>query len=226
MADRLEIPPGQKAALARILHFSQKERASLVDLLKESEPSILGRKFVSGWVQKAKVPETEAAELFQLLASMYVSMDLSRQPTEKFVEDVTAALKASGDSTLRPKDGDWGSIQSFLSQVFSLETTFGVSAKATDIRSEYKHVFCTARILTDLRPVYGRDVEERPSAGVVVHEAKITYHDSGEEQTKDFYVALDNDDIQQLKKLLDRATRKEASLKTSARKGGINVLEP
>ncbi len=225
MPERLEIPERQKSALMQILRFSPKERKQLLDALKEAKPSLLGRTFTSSWTQKADVSESEAQDMFQLLASLYVSMDIADQSADAFAAEVCDAIRASKDPGLQLRDANWAEIKSYLAQLLALDNTLGVSAKASDVRSEYGNVFCTARILTDLRPVYGRDVEKGPAVAVIVHEAKISFHESGEERTKDFYVALDSDDLLQLKKLLERANRKEDSLKAAAKKGGINVLE-
>ncbi len=156
---------------------------------------------------------------------MYGSMDISGDSAEKFAADVCDTIQAYKDPSLPTKEVDWSEFKSYLTQILSLDDTLGVSAKASQLRSEQDHVYCTARILTDLRPVYGRDVDKGPLAAVVVHQAKITYHENGEETTKDFYVALDSSDIVELKKLLDRASRKEASLTAIARRGDLNVLE-
>ncbi len=225
MPDGLGIPEQQKRVLAQLLRFSQKERRELFDVLKEAKPSLLGRSFVTAWVKKAGASKADADGLFRLLAGLYESMDIAGDPTEKFAADVCDTIQASKDPELPTKDVNWNEFKTYLTQVLSLDDTLGVSAKASQVRSEQNHVFCTARILTDLRPVFGRDVDKGPLAAVVVHQAKITFHENGEETTKDFFVALDSTDIVELKKLLDRATHKEASLTASAREGGINVLE-
>jgi len=156
---------------------------------------------------------------------LYASMDITHDSPEVFASKASDTIRNSKDSALPTREIDWENFAAHLTQVLSLDETLGVSAKASELRSEYSNVFCTARIMTDLRPVFGRDVDKGPLAAVVVHEAKITFHESGEEPTKDFYMALDSEDIEELRKQLDRASRKEMRLASSARKGGINVLE-
>lgn len=226
MPKRLQVPERQTRALARILRFSKKERKQLIDTLKATKPTLLGRKFISVWAQRANVSEDEAQEVLQLMASLYISLDVAGKSIETFVEEVCDAIKASKNPTLQVKNVKWTELKSFFAKILTLDNTLGVTAKATDIRMEYGNVFCTARILTDLRPVFGRDVEKGPAAAVVIHEAKITFHEDGStDRAKDFFVALDLEDIQQLKKLLDRAILKEERIKAMAEKGGINVLE-
>ncbi len=167
----------------------------------------------------------EAIEVFQTLASLYVSMDIANESPETFAGEVIHTIRESKDPEFHLEEGKWDDFRQYLAEILSLDATLGVSAKASELKTEYANVFCTARIITDLRPVYGRDVLKGPTSAVVVHEARITYHEDGADATKDFYVVLDSEDIQQLRKLLARAVNKERSLKSVARKGELNVLE-
>ncbi len=223
--DGLGIPEQQKGALVKLLRFSSKEWTLLLDVLKEMRPSLFGRSFIAAWTKKAHVPESGARELFGVLAGLYASMDIARDSPQVFASKACEAIRASVDLASQTKEVDWDGFEAHLARALSFDETLGVSAKASELRAEYGKVFCSARILTDLRPVFGTDVDKGPLAAVVVHNAKITFHENGEETTKDFYVALDSEDIAELKKMLDRASRKEASLVATARKGGTNVLE-
>lgn len=91
-----------------------------------------------------------------------------------------------------------------------------VSAKAIDLQTEDERVFCDARILTDLRPVFGSDSAATPEGLTIVHILKLGY-DQGGERHRDFYVALNADDLQTLRKVIDRAEAKAKSLKNAIR---------
>jgi len=221
----LEIPPGQRAALTRLIGLSSAGRKQLLKALKEAEPSLLHTRMTVSLAPKLDMSEGETRDILTMLASLYVSMDIAGEPVESFTRTVMEAIKPSMGPDLKLKDAEWAQFQEYLAEVLSLDETLGISAKATDIRSEYDRTFCTARILTDLRPVFGRDVSKGPPVAVIIHAAKITFHESGEDATKDFFVALDSTDIRDLRRLLERATNKEESLKAVARQGGINVLE-
>jgi hypothetical protein len=87
---------------------------------------------------------------------------------------------------------------------------FSIGAKALALMQEHERTFCQARIITDIRPVFGSEVSKPPRAVVVAHTLRISYHEGDER--KDFYVALDSDDIESLRELLDRADAKARSL--------------
>ena len=82
------------------------------------------------------------------------------------------------------------------------------------MRTEDERVFCQARILTDLRPVFGQVIEDGPKAMVVVHLLKLTFH-KGSEKHQEFFVSLDGDDLKTLRGLIDRAEAKAKTLKSS-----------
>jgi hypothetical protein len=88
-----------------------------------------------------------------------------------------------------------------------------MATKAYDLQTEGERTFCDARILTDLRPVFGKDIASGPAGMVIIHRLKLGYHNSeGEHRT--FYIALDAEDLVTLKKAIDRAELKARSLKS------------
>ena len=107
MPDGLGIPEQQKGALAQLLRFSQKDRKQLLDVLKESKPSLFGRSFTSAWMKQTGASEGDARELFHLLAGLYASMDIARETSEAFAATVSETIKASKDPALQSKGIDW-----------------------------------------------------------------------------------------------------------------------
>jgi hypothetical protein len=98
-----------------------------------------------------------------------------------------------------------------------------ILSKARHLLNEYEHVFCSARILTDLRPVFPSEIEGSPVAALVVHTLRIHYHDSG--QLKEIYLSLDDDDLQTLGTVVGRAEEKAARLREWLRATGTTALD-
>lgn len=88
---------------------------------------------------------------------------------------------------------------------------------------DYDRVFRDARILTDIRPVFGMDPTAGPLAGIVIHTLRIDYHEAGDHPS--FHVALDTGDLRRPWELVERAIKKEASLKTEIEKTSMKYLE-
>ena len=67
----------------------------------------------------------------------------------------------------------------------------------------------SSKVISDIRPIFGFNVNEKPKAAVIVHQLHLHYHQGDEkEMHKDIYMALDNDDLQNLKETIERAQLK------------------
>ena len=87
-----------------------------------------------------------------------------------------------------------------------------VSARATDLMYEHEHtVHGPIRVLTDVRPIFGSDPEGDPKGVVIAHTLKISYHEG--RQIKEFFVALDSEQLSELAGVLERATLQAESWK-------------
>jgi hypothetical protein len=76
-----------------------------------------------------------------------------------------------------------------------------------------------------VRLIFHADLSEKPNAGIIVHMLKIITRDTlGNRQPQ--YFALDANDVRFLRQLLDRAIKKEETLKGVFSSTGIEVIEP
>jgi hypothetical protein len=107
----------------------------------------------------------------------------------------------------------------------SLERSVGTAAKAGPVLTQHERIFVGARIMTDLRPIYHLDVSEKPDAAVIIHMLRITQRDNFGVHS-DQYFALDSNDIAAMKELIDRAEKKEKTLKSIMQNSGVTVLDP
>lgn len=98
-----------------------------------------------------------------------------------------------------------------------------LASKTTDIMTEYENVFLAARIISDIRPVFGFDTDT-PKVGIIVHNLNIHYHQGESEEHSDIHLALDLDDLKKFKDVIERAEKKELALKTTIEKSGMSYL--
>ena len=85
-------------------------------------------------------------------------------------------------------------------------------------------VFQSTRIVTDLRPVFGLDSGLDVKGLMVVHTLKIEYF--ADEGTRETYISMDDDDMAQLRRALDRAKEKAEVLRALIRKCQMPNLNP
>jgi len=97
--------------------------------------------------------------------------------------------------------------------------------KALDLGTAHDKVFLSARVLTDLRPIFGDEVYFAPEGAVLTHTLRLQFIDS-EGRTDSFFVALDEEDIESLKTVLARATTKTSTLKQMLTDMGLSYLGP
>lgn len=98
------------------------------------------------------------------------------------------------------------------------------ASKATDLMNNYGNVFILSRIVSDVRPVFGLDVNEAPSAGVILHTLNIHYQSNDEPYHKDISLTLSNEDLIVLKDTIARAEKKQEALQTIFDKAGMENL--
>ena len=97
-----------------------------------------------------------------------------------------------------------------------------LQSKALSIGAAHERVFANAQILTDLRPLFDSDVTENPEPEAALLSHTLILHFIGSNGAHDnFFVALDDDDIEVLQQTLKRATRKADSLRRTLQESGI-----
>jgi hypothetical protein len=84
------------------------------------------------------------------------------------------------------------------------------TGRALDLLTEHEHVFHSARVLTDIRPVFGDDPAESPNGALVVESLKLEYFDEG--ATCSIYLALSHGDLRSLRDTIDRALGKSETI--------------
>jgi len=162
--------------------------------------------------RSANEPAGEFKKISEALVSMYLAKSGRDIPLEEFANRVADALEALPDPALRLAPGDRGPFKEKLQILLGAEV-FGVISKIDDLRTESERVFCHARIVTDLRPVFGSDVRTGPMALLVTHTLKIAYHGSGRNGDNELYVSLDARDLSELKDVILRAEAKASTLR-------------
>jgi len=103
-------------------------------------------------------------------------------------------------------------------------TPLAIAAKTQSLGAEYERRFCTARILTDARPVYIESPSSLPEAMMITHTLRITFHDDTGAM-REVYVTMDDDDLITLRDLVERAEEKTKSLQSLFAIAKVQVVE-
>ena len=204
---KMTVPEKYKPGVARIQQLSEAEIGKLQDAVRKSVGG--GAPFIrsSALIPQIAAEGTAAKELGETIAALYRVRSSQDVTLEQFADDICEAMGVNGEDRVRLKKN--------ITSLLGIEE-IGLASKAWDLQTEDERTFCDARILTDLRPIFGTNIQEGPKGMVLVHILKIGFHDAGTgERHKDFYISLDADDLTTLRNVIDRAGQKAESLKTS-----------
>lgn len=152
----------------------------------------------------------DAYEIVQTLVSLY-PLEEDFENNEQLAEEICEAIGDSDSKILSLPEGDRERFKQRLVKLLDIDSIRVVS-QANTLLHEYERVVCNARVFTDIRPIFGASPDAPPKAALIVHTLKINYHDA--EGLKEFYVAMDSEEMDQLIYVLDRADSKSKSLRT------------
>lgn len=161
---------------------------------------------------------TEA--LVEILSEMALVRITNEDTVQSFVDSIVEALEANPKSAL---GDERESLRSRLTKLLNLPSV-ALPAKGRFLLIDHANYMHSARIFTDIRPVFGDDVHQSPATALVVHTLKMQYH-QGEADTRNFFVVLDSADLDELSSVIERARAKEKSVKVLLESTGMIPLE-
>lgn len=205
------IPANFRRGFARIKKLSAGDFDAILMALETSGLNGGLKELTSAVAQK--VPTHLRQDVETILRSVFsLSVFLADQetPLSENLANLSSAMQSSGDPELLLTDAEKPEFEARLTKLLGVRSV-RMSAKVQSLRLEYLNTFHDAMILTDMRPVFDKP-EERPVGFALSYTLKVTYHEAGEH--KEFYVMLDAADLEIMKKALERAEIKAASLKS------------
>jgi hypothetical protein len=212
LASALNVPKADRAALTILRELPEDAFKKLVSDLENFptvSPSI------------ANVSLEDSARIFEAITSLHRVRAYSEVSINEFISDVCESLREHNDL---PRSEE-PIFRTRLAAVLSIEV-LSIAGKAVALHTEYDNLFCSARILTDARPVYGADPSAPPTAMIIMHTLKLDYHSGPGGHISEFYVALGSHDINELHDVLMRAEKKAQSLATVIANAKVRLIDP
>jgi hypothetical protein len=165
------------------------------------------------------VSEVDKRLIRDALMPLYLARLNTNVPVSTFTDDVLQALERKTDGTSAESISKLGER---LRELLSIEK-LNLITKAHDVLTEHSQTYGKARIISDIRPVFGEDIQEGAAAAVIVHMLNIVYYQAG--KRNDFVVALDSKDVEQLMETLKRAEEKAKLLESFIRSTNTPYIE-
>ena len=205
----LEIPNENLQTIGKIVRLPEAAIDDLVNALASTritaEASAMAEK-ISDTI--LSIPKEDIAEIVETLYSLYHVREFSEVRPARFVRDLVDTVLQSPDLGLNKVEH-----ASFIGKRFQrlLDIkTLNILSKAVRLQRDVGSIFCNARIISDIRPVFGDDLPEGPISAVITHTLKLAYHEGA--QHREFLVALDQQDLLSLMEVIERAQQKEEQM--------------
>lgn len=167
------------------------------------------------------ISSEEVKSIITMVLSLHATIIDSDISIDIFTNDICDAMQKSDVFILQLSDEERIIFKHRLENLLNIDI-FKILSKAVDLQSENEQLFCNARIITDIRPIFETDIEKGLKGTVIFHTLKIVYHGANnKEDHQEFYVALDSDDLSKLRSAIDRAEEKHKVLESSLKTAGI-----
>jgi hypothetical protein len=152
-------------------------------------------------------PEKGAA-MARLLFGIAGTFRRASLSAKEVLDAITPAIKAREhqDERLRAWDGCRAGLERLLNT-----QSISLAAKAIDISYDFERVYIAGRLLTSVRPVFDEHREEIVGS-TIVQTLRLEFVSSDGDQSS-ISIALDADDIKQLRKECERAINKAETAK-------------
>jgi hypothetical protein len=209
------VPESFTPALERIAGMPEENFQNLQAALASAKPTLKIQALI-GQVQAAlKIEIEDLSNIVQTVSNLSNARSSSDTPVEQLARDVSRPFSRKN------KSFDPTVLERRLTSLLSIESLV-FSARAFALQHEYGNLFISARIVSDVRPVLNPAGAE-PVAAMIVHNLSLKYYHAGE--YKEMFIALDEADVTKLRKVLDRADAKVASLARFIEKTGVQYLD-
>lgn len=219
----INIPSHHIKPLLRIGELSSDEVGELSDALSRASLTFSVNKIIDHVKKNIHLDIDNIEEIIELLVSMNLALQASFSDLsiEEFVDKLSESLKEEDDL---PKNIDWIKLQTNLINLLNIDSSISVTGKALDVFTEHQRIYRSSRIFSDIRPVFHNNDTE--IATTIVHTLKVEISDSQiTSKPFSYFLTLDSNDLNDLKKVVDRAIYKEQKLKDILDNKKLNYLD-
>jgi len=199
----LGIPPRFRVALNRIAGLSDADLEALGNALS-TLPAFPARSAIRASIASVISADEEGDN--DRVTDALLNLAVQRR---RWSADELASLIASS-SVLEVPAEQRESFERFISRATQAEALLS-AARGLDVVFDREHIVNEARILTDIRPVFGDEVEPHILGAAVINTLSIDYHTAAGPQK--VQLAVDERDLKRLQAAIERALKKRSALR-------------
>ena len=213
MPPQILIPKESHKAILDFARMSDADFQNLMQAVEAAPPQMSVARF------REKLNETlddDDVGTWRGIISELVQMEETRSHFSLSADELAEAV---GNAALQIEKITKKDVKSLKERVKIFSDSHGESialtCKTAGIIGDHDRVFYNSRIMTDIRSVFNKSADA-VDATVIVHTLVIHFGQGGDH--KDIYFAMDAEDIKNLQEALDRAKKKEKTLRSLIQK--------
>jgi hypothetical protein len=218
----LQIPDQDIPKIIKIRKLSGAQTEELIRALESAPIEVDSHRVVNRIAKFVRsVPKKDLTAIIEVIYGLYFVREFANVSQSVFLSDLLESIQQSKDPALVLAANEVAEIEKRFERLLSIETIHAVS-KSVRLQRDGERIYCTSKILSDIRPVFKNDAAVRPIGAVITHTLKLDYHNDAD--GKEFFVVLDGQDLIALKEVLDRALAKDKTLRELLRNIKLSEL--
>lgn len=143
-----------------------------------------------------------------LTISSFVGL-IKEDSAEKLSEKLATSFKEKHSRDITERD--FLSLKNNLEKILSACNNLEFSVKAYTLKRESINIYSKSKIVSDIRIVFNKTMDSKNRKAVLIHNLHITYISNS--KNKNFFAALDLDDLKKLQEQIERAIKKDDLIK-------------
>ena len=220
---RFSVPESEVPNIKAVAQASADVLQELANALGAEKPALDDRILSASLAERTGLALDVVAPVVSTLcrlAFVQRKLDLS---TDVFLQALATSLRELGTEQWSSNDAELLSErQENIARLLAPDGAIAGGAKAADLLFEQQMVFCKARTLTDMRPVFDEQAQ-RVQGFLPFHTLALTVHEGTE--MREIHMAMDFRDLVRLRKQLERAEQKEKVLRQNFTEAGLLVIQ-
>lgn len=219
----LVVPTKYYEALGHLAELGPEAVERLSALARDESITVDVEGVATRFSRSLKTSSDKMLSIFGLLMSLNELRWEREQDPASLEKDLSAAIVEQADRGWKDKHLEmWRAVSHNLTAFLVPNGFFSLLRKAYDLALNRHSLVLSLQILSDARPLYDEDAD---SLKALVFSHTLTFRVQNGNDRQALHITLDAADMQRLSQELDRAAKKEATLKERAGEWGVPIIQ-
>ncbi len=120
------------------------------------------------------------------------------------------------------KGKKYNETRDFFKEILTGDNSIGILSKRIFLEMENENILTKVNVITDFRPIFFSDPLIEPKYGLIKHTLGLTVQSPN--GFKEYFITLNNQGLEELSRVVERARNKEKTLENSCKKNKIKLF--